>query len=194
MAKLAVFASGNGSNFEAIAVSLKKTRHSLEFLLCNKKNAFAIERARLLNIPAYIVSYKDRVREEAEEEILALTGKHNIECIALAGFMKLLSPFFLSRFPGDILNIHPSLLPKFPGVDAIKRSFEAGEEQLGISIISIDHGCDTGPILLQKSFQREPKSTLEEVETRIHALEHEHYPAVVIAALDKIDALRGVKK
>ena len=188
MARLAILASGNGSNFEAIARALKRTTHSLEFLLCDRRKAFALERARTLGVPVYLVSYKDRVREEAEKEIIAHCVDHHVDLIALAGFMRLLTPAFLEHFGGDILNIHPALLPKFPGVDAIRRSVEAGESALGISIIKIDGGCDTGPILFQASFERPKEASLEDIETRIHELEHEHYPRVVIDLLDKLDS------
>jgi phosphoribosylglycinamide formyltransferase-1 len=191
MARLAVFASGHGSNFEVIAQALAPTRHTLVFLLCDKKQAFVLERALRLGIPIRLVSYKDRRREEAEGDILAHCREERIDCIALAGFMRLLSPFFLTGFGKDILNLHPALLPKFPGVDAIQRSVEAGEKELGISIIKIDAGCDTGPILCQASFSRPEGASLEEIEERIHALEHEHYPRVLIDLLDRIDRAAG---
>lgn len=187
MARLAVFASGNGSNFQALAEALKTSRHSLEFLLCNNKNAYALERARGLGIKSYVVEYQGRSRQEAEAEILKICQDHAVQLIALAGFMKLLSPFFLKNFSGPILNLHPSLLPKYPGVDAIRRSYEASEQELGISIIMVDEGCDTGPILFQASFTRKPQASLEEVATQIHALEHRHYPQVVLAQLDELD-------
>jgi phosphoribosylglycinamide formyltransferase-1 len=190
MAKLAVFASGNGSNFQVIAEAVKSTSHSLEFLLCNIRNAYVVERAKLLAITTYIVSYLQKERQEAEKQILQYTKAHKIDLIALAGYMKLLTPFFLSSFKGKILNLHPALLPKFPGVDAIERSFKAGEKELGISIIQIDAGVDTGPILFQTSFTRSKDLTLEQAEARIHELEHIHFPAVIIQELDKIDAYR----
>jgi len=187
MACLAIFASGNGSNFQALAEALKTSRHSLAFLLCNKRDAYALERARLLGVKSYLVEYQGKSRQEAEAEILKLCQEQAVQLIALAGFMKLLSPFFLKNFAGPILNLHPSLLPKYPGVDAIRRSYEAGEEELGISIIKVDEGCDTGPILFQASFQRPPHASLEEIEALIHALEHRHYPQVVLAQLDELD-------
>jgi len=191
VARLAVFASGSGSNFEAIALALKSTNHSLEFLLCDRKKAFALERARRLGVPVKLVSYKDRTKEEAEREMLGHCTAHGVDCIALAGFMRLLTPYFLDAFGKDILNLHPALLPKFPGVDAVRRSVAAGEKELGISIITVDPGCDTGPILFQDSFPRPEHASLEELTERIHALEHRHYPRVVIETLDKIDAAGG---
>ena len=128
MANLAVFASGNGSNFQAIAEEVKKTDHSVEFLLCNRKAAYAFERANNLGIKTYYVSYKDKTREEVEKRILEYCTMHHISVIALAGYMKLLTPYFLELFKGEILNIHPSLLPKYSGVDGIKRSYDSGDD------------------------------------------------------------------
>jgi len=187
MAKLAVFASGNGSNFQVIAETMLKTSHSLEFLLCNVKNAYVLERAKILGITSYIVNYLNRKREDVDKEILQYATGHQIDLIALAGYMKLLTPFFLSAFHGDILNIHPSLLPKFAGVNAIERSYNACEKKLGISIIRIDPGVDTGPILFQTAFERPPHASLAEVESKIHELEHVHFPSVIIKELDKIE-------
>jgi phosphoribosylglycinamide formyltransferase-1 len=187
MANLAIFASGNGSNFQAIAEAICRTNHSLEFLLCNKKSAYVLERAKSFGITSYLVSYLNKNREDVEKEILAHMTKHAVDLVALAGFMKLLTPFFLSAFRGDILNIHPSLLPKYAGVHAIERSFNAGENEFGISIIKIDPGVDSGPILFQTSFERPEHATLSEIEEKIHELEHIHFPAVVINELDKID-------
>lgn len=188
-----MFASGNGSNFQVIAEAMLKTNHSLEFLLCNVKSAYVLERAKNFGITSYIVSYPNRKREDVEKEILTYIKEHDIDLIALAGFMKLLTPFFLSAFQGKILNIHPSLLPKFAGVNAIERSFKAGEKKLGISIIIIDKGVDTGPVLFQTSFERPPAATLAHVENKIHELEHIHFPVVIIKELDKIEARKTAK-
>ena len=188
MANLAVFASGNGSNFQVIAQALKSTSHSLEFLLCNKKSAFALERAHNLGIPSYVVSYLNKDRKQVEQEILEYTGKHKIDLIALAGYMKMLTPFFIDNFKGYILNIHPSLLPKHPGVNSIERSYNAGDKSMGISIIKIDNGVDTGPILLQESFEHTHELTLDQAEKKVHELEHKYFPMIVIQELDKIEA------
>ncbi len=187
MANLAVFASGNGSNFQVIAEAVRGTSHSLSFLLYNKKDAYVLERAHRLGVPVYLVEYAGKTREQAEREILALTERFHIDLIALAGYMKLLTPFFLTSFKGDILNIHPSLLPKYAGVNAIERSYNAGDPELGITVIKIDKGVDTGPILFQTSFKRSPGASLAEVEAEIHSLEHTYFPLVIIRELDKID-------
>jgi phosphoribosylglycinamide formyltransferase-1 len=187
VANLAVFASGNGSNFQVIAEAVRGTRHSLAFLLCNKRDAYVLERARQLDVPVHLVEYAGKTREQADREILEYTEGAHIDLIALAGYMKLLTPFFLSSFKGDILNIHPSLLPKYAGVNAIERSYNAGDPELGITIIKIDNGVDTGPIVYQASFRRASNASLAEVEAEIHRLEHTHFPLVIIRELDKIE-------
>jgi phosphoribosylglycinamide formyltransferase-1 len=103
--------------------------------------------------------------------------------------MKILTPFFLDAFKGPIINLHPSLLPRYPGVHAIEESYRSTDRELGISVIRVDAGVDTGPILLQKSFQRAGSESMAEIESRIHALEHEWFPRVVLEMLDAIDGM-----
>jgi len=191
MARLAVFASGRGSNFVAIADHLKaKTSHTLEFLLCDKPGAAVMERARERGVTSYLVPYKGRTREAAEAEMLIHVSRHKVDIIALAGFMKLFTPFFLKGFQGDIINIHPALLPKYPGTHGIEESYRSADTELGISIMKIDAGCDTGPLILQKSFTREGSESLEQIEEKIHALEHTWYPIVLVRLLDEMDSRR----
>ncbi len=188
MARLAVFASGRGSNFVAIAHGLRAAgRHRLELLLCDRKDAPAFQRAAELGVPAAHVSYRGRPRSEAEREMLVHLRRAGVQMVALAGFMRLLSPDFLRSFAGPIVNLHPSLLPKHPGTRGIEESYRAGDKELGISIIRVDEGVDTGPILLQKAFPRDPGDTLAQVEERIHALEHVWFPRVVLEMLDRVE-------
>jgi len=188
MARLAVFASGRGSNFVAIAQGLRAAgRHRLELLLCDRKGAPAFQRAAEMHVPALYVSYRGRPRSEAEREILGHLRRAGIQVVALAGFMRLLTPDFLREFPGPVLNLHPSLLPRHPGTHGIEESFRSEDRELGISIIRVDEGVDTGPILLQKAFPRSPGETLAQVEERIHALEHAWFPQVVLEMLDRVD-------
>jgi len=187
MGKIAVLASGSGSNFEAIQKAFKGTAHTIEVLICNKKNAFALTRAQNLGVPAKVVSYKDRSREKAEREMLQIIRDCDTDLVVLAGFMKLLTPTFIDPLENRIINIHPALLPRHPGAHGIEDSWNAGDAELGISIHYVDHGTDTGPLIAQFAFPRDKKDTLESVEEKIHALEHKHYPAVLIKLLDKID-------
>lgn len=184
VAKLAVLASGNGSNFEAVAEAVNRSRHDISCLLSDNPEAFALSRARRFGIPALVVPYANRSREEAEEEILRVLDNYRVDFIALAGFMRLLTPRLLDAYPESIVNIHPSLLPKYPGTRAIQDSYASGDRELGITIHYVDYGLDTGPVILQKSFCRDGRESLEEMEARIHALEHRYYPETLIRIMD----------
>lgn len=187
MANLAVLASGNGSNFEALAVNFENSRHKIVCLVTDKENAFALSRARRLGIPGHYVSYSHRERREAENEILAILRSYKTDFIALAGFMRLLSPTMIDAFPSRIVNIHPSLLPKYPGTHGIRESFASPDRKLGITVHYVDYGLDSGPIILQESFLRNGKESIEEIESKIHALEHIHYPKTVMRLMDTVE-------
>jgi phosphoribosylglycinamide formyltransferase 1 len=190
MARLAVFASGTGSNFVAIAAAVKAAhRHGIELLLCDVAGAKVLERATELGVPTMVMTYGGQPRQSIEKKIVRHLERRKVDVVALAGFMKLLTPFFLDSFKGPIINLHPSLLPRYPGVHAIEESFHSGDKELGISVIRVDQGIDTGPILLQKSFQREGSESLAEIESRIHALEHQWFPRVVLEMLDTIEGM-----
>ena len=186
MSNLAVFVSGNGSNFQAIARAVANTEHSLKFMLCNRKTAFAMKRAEQLGIKKYFIDYSKRPRQDVESEILQLLKLHKIDLIALAGFMKILTSFIVSKYQNRIINIHPSLLPKYPGTRGIEESYNSGDRELGITIHFVDTGVDTGEIILQKSFVRSGSETIEVIEKHIHTLEHLYYPEVVLSLLDKM--------
>lgn len=191
MANLAVFASGRGSNYLAIARVMRETpRHTLSCLISDRKDAPVLERARESGVPAHAVCYHGRPREEAEREMTAILRLYRVDLVALAGFMKLFTPYFLRAFQGPILNLHPALLPKYPGAHGIEESYRSGDPELGITVMEIDEGTDTGPILLQKSFRRTGGEGIGEIEERIHALEHEWYPQAVLARLDTIGERR----
>lgn len=166
MRKIAVFASGNGSNFENIAKIFQPL-----ILICNNKHAYVIERAKYLNVPYFI--------QKDENKILTILKENNIILIALAGYMKLLSKNFINSFNGTILNIHPSILPKYPGAHAIEKAYNADEKEFGITIHEVDYGMDTGPIKLQKFFFKEETDTLISITEKIHKLEHLYYSIVI---------------
>ena len=138
MARLAVFASGRGSNFVAIANALKETRHVLEFLLCDVEGAPVLERAEELRVPTVPVSYGGEKRENVEKKIVRHLERRRVDIVALAGFMRLLTPGFLQAFKGPVINVHPSLLPKYPGVHGIEESYASGDTELGITIMRVD--------------------------------------------------------
>lgn len=194
MARLAVFASGTGSNFVAVAAALKGGhRHGIEFLLCDVAGAPVLDRATELGVPTMVMTYAGQPRQAVEKKIVRHLERRGVDLVALAGFMKILTPFFLDAFKGPVINLHPSLLPRYPGVHAIQESYQSADKDLGISVIRVDAGVDTGPILLQKSFQREGPESLAEIESRIHALEHQWFPRVVLEMLDEIDGMARSK-
>lgn len=185
MADIIVFASGNGSNFEALLKQFSQTRHSIACLITNNPDARAITRAQKHNIPFHVVSWVNKTRGEAEARVNSILDTYTFDIIVLAGFMKILSPEFVNRYKHRIVNIHPSLLPKYPGTNSIEKSYKSNDKKLGITIHYVDSGVDTGPILKQYSFNRTGNETLSEIEQKIHTLEHTYYPEVILSILDK---------
>lgn len=183
MGSLIVLASGNGSNFQAIAEYFNNLNtHTISALITDQLSAYALARAKSLAIPYYVVPYFKKDRTTAEKIMASIISTYNTDLIALAGFMRILSPAFINQFRGKIINIHPSLLPSYPGTNSIARAYEAGESQLGITVHYVDEGVDTGTIIIQKSIPRAP--TLEIMTERIHQLEHETYPRILHSLLD----------
>ncbi|HHZ18179.1 MAG TPA: phosphoribosylglycinamide formyltransferase [Acholeplasmataceae bacterium] len=183
--RIAVFASGNGSNFEALA--RKKYRYArIVMLVTDKKDAYCIERSKRLGIPYYVFPYEEyKNKREYETAILELLKKEKIDAIALAGYMRIVSPLLLEAFPGRILNIHPSLLPAFKGLEAIKQAYDYGVKIIGISVHYVSPEVDAGEIIAQTAFEVKEGMTLEEVEAKIHRLEHRLYPQVIKKVFDK---------
>lgn len=187
MARAAVLASGNGSNFEALVRRIRETEHRITCLIYDRKAAGAAERAERLQIPAFYVPYVGRRRQEAEKEMLDHLAPYKPDLIVLAGFMRLLTPDFLSAYPGKIVNVHPSLLPRYPGMKGIEESYNSPDRELGITIHWVDHGLDNGPVIMQESFIRTGSENRDEIEARIHELEHRCYPKAVIELLNQFD-------
>lgn len=187
MATVAIFSSGSGSNFETIAERvLSESNHKIAAMVCNISTAFSFKRAEKLGIESYHIDYRSRKREEVEEELVKYLSSLNVDLIVLAGYMKLLTPVLIDAFSNRIINIHPALLPKYPGTDGIGDSFRSTDRELGITIHRVDYGMDTGPIIRQDSFIRSGEESLEEIAQKIHALEHKNYPEVVLDLLNQI--------
>jgi phosphoribosylglycinamide formyltransferase-1 len=185
--RVAVLASGSGTNFEAIATALLPTRHKVVLLVCDKSGASCLDRASRLGIPSVVVAYArggTEVRQAAERTITAALEAADANLVVLAGFMRILTPLFVGRWKGRLINIHPALLPRHPGAHGIADSFASADQELGVTVHWVDEGVDTGSILAQRSFLRTPDLTIEEAEARIHAIEHELYPEVVLTLLD----------
>lgn len=182
MKKLAIFASGSGTNFQAIVDAVKEGRLKAEIclLVCDKPEAYAVERAKKEGIPQFVFRARDYADKAAyETAILEELKARDIDFIALAGYMRLIGPTLLEAYEGRIVNIHPSLLPAFPGKDAIGQAFAAGVKVSGVTIHYVDEGMDTGPIIAQKAVELSENETRESLEEKIHAIEHQLYPAVL---------------
>lgn len=182
MKNIAVFASGNGSNFQAIidAIQAEKLDATIKLLVCDKPGAYAIDRAKAAGIEYFEFRAKDYQDKQAyEEEILARLTDSKIELVVLAGYMRLIGPTLLSSFEGRIVNIHPSLLPAFPGKDAMGQALAAKVAVSGVTVHYVDSGMDSGPIIAQKEVSLEESETIETLQVKIHAIEHQLYPAVL---------------
>jgi len=186
LASLAVLASGSGSNFEAIAEAVAGTKHRICCLICDRREARVFERAKKYEIPTYYVPYYRRERTDAEAEIRGVLDHQKPDLIALAGFMRVFTAAFVDTYAGKIVNIHPALLPSFPGAHGLEESYNSGHSELGITIHYVDHGTDTGPIIRQASIKRQNDEAFSTIEERIHQLEHRHYPEVVLMLLDRV--------
>ncbi|HMF89136.1 MAG TPA: phosphoribosylglycinamide formyltransferase [Candidatus Angelobacter sp.] len=151
--KLGILLSGRGSNFEAIADSIQDGRLKAEIaiVISNRADAPGLESARRRGLKTRLIPSKGRVREEHDAEVAAALKEAGVDFICLAGYMRLLSPEFVRAFPNRILNIHPSLLPAFPGLDAQKQAVEHGVKISGCTVHFVDEHLDHGPIILQKA-------------------------------------------
>jgi len=187
MLNLAVFGSGSGSNYQAIAEAIAAGRLDARIacVISDVKEAYILERARKLGHPAIYLDcapFKTKLDGEAEQRAIDLIQQHGGNFIVLAGFMRIIKPGLLKAFAGRIINIHPSLLPKFPGLEAGRQALEAGVKETGCTVHFVDGGIDTGPIIVQRKVPVLPGDTVETLMNRIHAQEHIAYPE----ALQKI--------
>jgi phosphoribosylglycinamide formyltransferase 1 len=170
---IGVLVSGNGSNLQALI----DTGLPVAAVASNRKDAYALERARAANIPTATFALDCHAARDERDLVMATwLEEHGVELVVLAGYMHLLTKPFLDRFPGRIVNVHPSLLPAFPGADAIADALAAGVATTGVTVHYVDEGLDSGPIIRQEEVPVEPRATLEE---RIHAVEHRLLPEVV---------------
>jgi phosphoribosylglycinamide formyltransferase-1 len=170
---IGVLASGNGSNLQALI----DAGLPIAAVAANRKDAYALQRAREAGIPTASFSLDCHVsREERDHVMAAWLEEHGVDFVVLAGYMHLLTKPFLDRFPNRIVNVHPSLLPAFPGAHAIDDALEAGVPITGVTVHYVDEGLDSGPVLRQEEVPLEPRETLTE---RIHAVEHRILPEVV---------------
>ena len=181
MFSFAVFISGNGSNLQAIinATNNGQIDGKICCVLSNKKEAFGLVRAKEANIPTIVIEHQNfETREKFETAILKSLKSYQIDLIVLAGFMRILSPVFIKPYLGKLMNIHPSLLPKYPGLNTHQKVIDNQDTQHGITIHFVDETLDGGPICAQ-SIMKVESNDIDVLENKIHKLEHKLYPKVI---------------
>ena len=177
---IAVLISGNGSNLQAIIDKFQKDEFvNVSCVISNKKDAYGLVRAEKANIDHYFIDNKNfSSREEFEQTIINVLDKYEPNLVVLAGFMRILSELFVNKYKNKLINIHPSLLPKYKGLDTHRKVLENQDDYHGVTVHFVDNTLDGGPILAQT---RTPVETqdIKELEEKIHELEHKIYPEVI---------------
>jgi len=180
---VAVFASGRGSDFQSLvdAASRGELSATISLLVCNVPDAAVIERARRAHIPVAVIDHRPfgKDREGWERKAVQALRDHHVDLVVLAGFMRLLTPYFLGEFQHRIINVHPSLLPAFPGTHAQRDALEQGARVSGCTIHFVDESVDGGPIILQKAVPVLPGDTEDTLAARILEQEHRFLPLAV---------------
>src|SRR3977135_3647679 len=197
--RIGVLLSGRGSNFEALAESVATGRipnAEIAVVLSNLEGAPGLPRAEARGIKTRVIPSKGLEREVYDRQVAAVLDEHIVDLICLAGYMRLLSPFFVARFPNRILNIHPSLLPSFPGLESQRQALEYGVKFAGCTVHFVDENLDAGPIVLHAVVPVEDKDTEESLSQRILREEHRIYSEAVRIVLDgkfKIEGRRVIR-
>ena len=185
--RIAVLLSGRGSNFEALADSVSAGRipnSELALVLSNREGAPGIDRAKARGLATLVIPSKGLEREAYDRQVVAALREANVDLICLAGYMRLLSPYFVAAFPQRILNIHPSLLPSFPGLESQKQALEYGVKFAGCTVHFVDENLDAGPIIIQAVVPVEDADTEDTLSARILREEHRIYSEAVKIVLE----------
>lgn len=186
--KLAVFASGTGTNFQALndAILQRNLNAEIARLIVDKSTAGALNLAKLFGIPATAIKYSNyETKIEAEQVIINQLKTDQVDGILLAGYMRILTPKLIDAYSGKIINLHPAMLPKFPGRHSILDVFEAGVSETGVTVHFVDNGIDTGEIIAQEAVPILVNDTIDLLETRIHNVEHVLYPNTLAKLIDE---------
>jgi phosphoribosylglycinamide formyltransferase-1 len=194
MKRLGILLSGRGSNFLAIAEAIRQQRLAgveIAVVLSNKAGAPGIASAEALGLPAFVVESKGRSRAAHDAEMIARLREHNVDLVCLAGYMRLISAGFVRAFPNRILNIHPSLLPAFPGLHAQKQALEYGAQTSGCTVHFVDEELDHGVIVLQKVVPVLDADDEDALSARILEQEHIAYPEAIARVLSGEYEIRG---
>jgi phosphoribosylglycinamide formyltransferase-1 len=188
-----VLVSGRGSNLQALldAQSAGSLGGEVGVVISNVESALALQRARAAGVPAVFVDPRDRSREAFDAELESLLRGHGVELVCLAGYMRLLSPGFVRAFAGRVVNVHPSLLPAFPGLDAQRQAIDHGVRVSGATVHLVDEGLDSGPIVLQEAVAVDRDDSPETLAARILEAEHRIYPRAVRILLEGRYRIQG---
>ncbi|MGH7830093.1 MAG: phosphoribosylglycinamide formyltransferase [Candidatus Binatia bacterium] len=179
---LGVLISGNGTNLQAIidAIQEKRLDAVIKIVLSNREEAFGLVRAQRHGLPTQVIDHRKYASREAfDQAMIDVLREHEVELVLLAGFMRLLSPLFIKTFSNRIMNIHPALLPAFPGLHAQKKALEHGVRIAGCTVHFVNEECDEGPIIIQAAVPVFPDDTEESISARILEQEHRIYPRAV---------------
>ena len=191
--RIGVLLSGRGSNFEALADSVAAGRipnAEIAIVISNRENAPGIEKARRRGIPAQVIPSRGLEREPYDKLVIAALEEKKVDLVCLAGYMRIISPAFVAAFRDRILNVHPSLLPAFPGLDAQRQAFDYGAKVAGCTVHFVDEAVDHGVIILQKTVTVNDDDTAETLSTRILEQEHLAYPEAISRVLSGEYAIR----
>ncbi|MGQ2286066.1 phosphoribosylglycinamide formyltransferase [Leuconostoc suionicum] len=186
--RLAVFASGTGTNFQALndAILQRGLNAEIVRLIVDKSTAGALNLAKLFGIPATAIKYSNyETKTEAEQIIINQLKTDQVDGILLAGYMRILTPKLIDAYSGKIINLHPAMLPNFPGRHSILDAFEAGVSETGVTVHFVDNGIDTGEIIAQEAVPILMNDTIDILETRIHNVEHVLYPNTLAKLIDE---------
>jgi phosphoribosylglycinamide formyltransferase-1 len=196
MKTIGILLSGRGSNFEAIAKNVASgeiPNARIVIVISNRADAGGIETARRLGLEALVIPSKGKVREDHDREVAAALQRHNVDLVCLAGYMRLLSPWFVRQFPHRILNIHPSLLPAFPGLEAQEQAFAYGVKVSGCTVHFVDEELDHGPIIVQKAIPVLDTDDEKSLAARILEQEHIAYSEAINLVLNREFRIVGRK-
>jgi len=182
MINIGVLVSGSGTNLLAIieAIKAEQIDGAIQIVISDKADAFALRRAKFYKIETQSVNFKDyNNREEYDKKIVSKLKEKEIDLVVLAGYMKILSPYFINEYKNKIMNIHPALLPSFPGLHAHKQALKYGVKISGCTVHFVDEGLDSGPIILQKAVKVKTGDTEGTLAERILKEEHQIYPRAI---------------
>ncbi len=197
--RIGVLLSGRGSNFEALADNIRLGRipnAEIAMVISNREGAPGLERAKSRGISARAIPSKGLERETYDRQVVAVLNEYKVDLVCLAGYMRLLSPYFVAAFPSRILNIHPSLLPSFPGLESQRQALEYGVKFAGCTVHFVDENLDAGPIVLQAVVPVNDEDAEETLSARILQEEHRIYSEAVRIVLEgrfKIEGRRVVR-